>query len=334
MYRQHGKQPKAEHRPLAEDFWRCTAVERHAEEFTDVVTDEICARWQTNRVLRELYLDPAVFAEYEAFRKKFIAAPTAEDTFHIVSPGFQPAIPMTQRHSNQSQLRCGRSFSSAFHKTLCLHSLAMAMRTLVIATNSSKALDDGTVDAALDAWDKSTVFIGHRRLELSIATRVRCLETWDFIYHFLLRKLFPPEILDQWVTACSTSFTSRGSESYDLKDFRSYFMDRLRWGLHPHDVVKAITTQAWTIDSTFVTDKHDFMMMRGTFETTVLDPDVWIEDFCRTPLVMQVEPTDRWHKWEEERLYWDDCRLQLGSPFHPDFKWGMLRAWRNLYATP
>ena len=323
MYQQHGTPLEAEHRPLAYDFWRCTSVERYADNFTDAVIDEICTRWQASRVLKDLYLDPAVFAEFEAFRQKFIAASDAWETFHIVSPGFEPVY-LRERHSERPGLVCGRNFGSIFHQTLCLHSLGIAMRTVARATTASKPERMKMRERALCAWSKTYLDIWGQASELTPELQTQCLETWDFIYHFLLRKLFPPNILEEWLTACSDDIYLR-NEFAELNPvpYWCLFMDRLRWGLYPHKVTEAVAARTWEENSTFIIDEHVFMIMRESFDDLENIGVDWEFSFKKASCIPHLQLGGGSYLCEDkEHFWWDSCRIRFGSPFHSDFDWG------------
>ena len=201
MFQQHGKKPTADYRPQKEKFKICQNIKRHVDyEYTDAVIDEISTRWQKTRFLRELYQDSAVFAEFEDFRRRFLSVKTAQETFAIVTPGFQYAISTTQGFGDVGASCCDE-FKVNFHKTLCLHSLAIVTRTLAKATEldtiSRSKMD--IEEIACGAWAKSDLPGVYS--ELCVQLRTRSLETWNFLYHFLLRKLFPPIILDDWIKA-------------------------------------------------------------------------------------------------------------------------------------
>ena len=184
-FEQHGKEPAAEFRPRRALFERCQNTKHHVDEYTDAVIDEICTRWQQTRLLRELYQDPAVFAEFEDFRRHFLTARTAGDTFRIVSPGLHYTISTAQGFGGAGA--SDRDGSSAnFHKTLCLHSLAIATRTLAKTTKLNTINDSkrNIEEIAVSAWAKKElpgVYSG-----LCLRLQIQSLETWDFMYHFLL----------------------------------------------------------------------------------------------------------------------------------------------------
>ena len=114
-------------------------------------------------------------------------------------------------------------------------------------------------------------------------------------------------------------------ETSDTKECWSYFMNLLRWVLHPHDVVEAIVAQAWRADSTFAADQHIFTIIRGTFDYGVSDLSDWDRYRQRASCIAGLGVKDKESlRDEDERSWWDQCRMQHGSPFHLDFDWNAL----------
>lgn len=321
MYQQYGKEPTAERRPPKKDFLRCENTKRHVDEYTDVVINEICTRWQKIRFLRELYQDSAVFAEFEDFRCHFLTARTVRDTYSIVSPGFQHNVSTTQAFSGTSD-SYGDYFWANLHKTLCLHSLAIATRKLAKATeldglNVSKADIELT---ACYAWAKEKLPGVYS--VLSPELRIQALETWDFIYYFLLRKLVPPKILSDWIMACPEDSLLQecdGSPAFDHSERWSYFMNLFRWILHPKDVVAAIAAKAWEPESSFAPDKERFMAMRGAFDEEAVGDMDWYTFHKRQWCVNALGRGDCEPPGDERSSWWDQHRMRNGSPFHLSF---------------
>ena len=338
MYQQHGKEPPAKFRPKVEAFRSCTTAQRHPAAFTETVINDICTRWQATRMLRELYLDPAITVEFRAFRTSLRSASNTWSTFEIVSPGFEPGLGY---RCERGQSQYGAQFNSLFHKAICLHSLSIAMRTVAGVTHRSWQWKKAEIlFAANNAWTKKNFTIGGHAYKPSLETKAQCLEIWDFIYNFLCRKLFPPDAMSEWINACMPSLAESIShvpvykelvDAMPTEPFWGYFINHLRLVLHPQDIVGAIASKTWSTDSTFTTDKHEFMVLRGSFDIGALPLIVsisWSSWFDRFQMVQHLgageEPRFR---GEESPLWWDDCREELGSPFHPDFDWGALISW-------
>ena len=135
MYQQYGKEPAEEYRPSKSIFASCQNVKRQSEEYTELIVNEICVRWQTTRLLHSLYHDPNVVADFNDFRRYLPTVETGNDTFRIVSPGGFPAMSAAQKLEGHSP-DYGENSRVNFHKSLCLQSMAIATRTLAIAIHS------------------------------------------------------------------------------------------------------------------------------------------------------------------------------------------------------
>ena len=299
----------------------------------DVVL-EICTRWQKTRILFELYQHPILFAEFEKFRHHFPTADTAEKTFSIVDPGFEGIIPTTQ-YLQDSTASYGNDFKSKFHRTLCLHSLAITTRKLAKATASTTVPKDDIVQIACNAWAKEEV--PGLYSNLSTKTLTETLETWDFIYHFLLRKTFPPNVLTDWIMACADDDVMlqdhEGKLVEDINGRWPYLMNLFRWTLHPQDVALAIAAEPWKPTSSFAPDKPKFLADKGAYDDGAIDDMDWYTFHERQISVDTLGMGDTRSAAQEERSQWDRYRMTSGSPFNLNFDWSELERFRSQFQS-
>ena len=337
MYEQHGPDPRSEHRPHKDVFDACLSATRSPETLTVGVIDEICGRWQKTRILRELYTDAKVFADFEWYREEFIEVASAlrtlpESVFDpgtvtmgLVTPGFGRVIDLNLPKERTSLDVWEEDFTARFHRSLCLHSIAISSRMIVKAVAEDPENDAADIfDKACDAWAKDRVTSGDNDINPTLADKVDSLETWDFIYNFLLRKLFPLSVMSDWIMACKSDPILQDVHGEVVPtQVCDRFLDALRHALHPEDMVDAIVGQAWKRRSGFGGDKYRYMAIRGNF------------DWAATGLVdfhtfhsrkVMVESLNIWDVagcgCDENSVYpWDRFRHQHGSPFDPNFDW-------------
>lgn len=329
MYAQNGNEPDASQRPHFEQYDECKNFEDHVEVLTSDIVDNVCARWKATRQLQTLYLDTEIFDEFEVWREAYLAETDMEQTFTLVEPGLRPNFQRTHR-SRMGDNLLGGDFTSSFHRAVTLHSLAIAERTFAKAIGIDNEEADSGFGASM-VWDKRQLFLGGdmdpRDKYPTLETKVRCLEAWDFMYEFLLRKLLPTNVLNTWIMACS--------EHYDIDDDvadngeigpRSWnaFMDSMREILHPQDIVEAITMRAWEPDSAYGGDKLQFMIQRGAFDHKERwMPDQGLRWSIIDELRFGMDTGDSAGYW----TWWDQCRQQLGTPFAAGFDWATIANW-------
>lgn len=327
-------------RPSTGEFLSCMKVGDRKNEYTDAIIGEICKRWQDHRMLRALYLEPSTFQEFEVFRRKFLLAKQFKDTFSIVEIGLAPNTSKAQKRPQRPNLLYGPGFSTSFHQSLCLHFLATATRNVAgaIAKPDDIENDDGVALQAYDnmlyitdsLWAKDEV-TGNCSFTPSLQVKIQCLEIWVFLYHFLLRKLFPITVLDEWINETDRNVTGYGQKR-QCKKYRASFMYSLRRFLHPHDVLQAVFTQAWREDSTFDLgwDQRPIMMAEDDFSIPpALRPTSHCFRACYIPELGLTGALCGHGRSEEKRSWWDVCRDDLGSPFNRDFDWDGLKDWNR-----
>lgn len=131
IYLQHGQWPDAKHRPLVETFLKYCADGFHPNDLNDGVIDGICKRWQATREIRELYLNPAVFVEFETFRERFLLSSKTKRHFldcHSWPPP-EPSYKETSDIKHEIQLR--------FPQGPLPNSLAISPRTIADVIKSN-----------------------------------------------------------------------------------------------------------------------------------------------------------------------------------------------------
>ena len=294
----------------------------HAVSSEDV--DAIALRWRQMGYLRDLYLDDVLSKEFDLFRARFVVDLPEADRKVIVQPG------LVASSTSSSRLQCSRQythgFKAGFYQSLCLHSMAIATRQLAkIAPDISEELTRHPFESFIlniyDLWIKQSVVLGGINVLLDWDVKLYCLEVFDFLYMFLLRKIFPFEMLDAWKREDAdvypydrdgfTADPSRTDEWYSL-------LEQSRWVLKPHDIFELIKHQAWRADAAFPQSKSMYMRVRGMFDLThegdldfhsFHNRSQMVEEICTQWAADPAEP--------EEPCCWDHMRVEHGSPFLP-----------------
>lgn len=279
--------------------------------------DAITLRWRQMGYLRDLYLDDLLSKECDSFRTRFAAELPRTDRMEIVEPG------LITSSTSSSRFNCGRQyihgFKAQFYQSLCLHSMAIATLQLakVAPTISGEETRDRfeTFIANMhDLWSKQCVVLGGMTIVLGWDVKLYCLEVFDFLYMFLLRKIVPFEMLDAWVKE------DRDRYPYDRWISEDYcytsFLDNCRSVLTPHDIFELIKDQAWRADATFPHSKSMYMEVRGMFDpgqnrnlNLTGSRAQMLEAICKE------RSLDSWLLGGPS--WWDPVRVVYGSPFLP-----------------
>ncbi|KAM0805856.1 hypothetical protein BDR22DRAFT_189092 [Usnea florida] len=290
----------------------------HAVSNEDV--DAITLRWREMGYLRDLYLDDLLSKEFDLFRTRFATKMPSADRMGIVQPGL-----MTSSTSS-SRFKCSREythgFKGQFYQSLCLHSMAIA--TLQLAAVVPEFSEEVTRDHhetfvtnAYDLWSKQSVVLGGMKILLGWDVKLYCLEIFDFLYMFLLRKIFPFEMLEAWIGSDAHRYPfDIPNEPRSMQEWYD-FLDTCRFFLTPHDIFDLIKHQAWRAYAAFPQSKSMYMRVRGMFNHQI---QILSEDFISMDIrdhmleaICKERPTDSEH--QEEPSWWDPVRVVYGSPF-------------------
>ena len=286
--------------------------------------DAIALRWRQMGFLRDLYLDDLLSKEFDLFRTRFATKLPRADRMMIVQPGLMTSSTSSSRFKCSRQYTHG--FKAQFYQSLCLHSMAIA--TLQLAKVAPDFSGEATrepyetfIGNVYDLWSKQSVVLRSMKILLGWDVKLHCLEVFDFLYMFLLRKIVPSEMLDAWIEEDADQYP------YDRYGFRDdpsridewhNLLENCRWVLTPHDIFYLIKHQAWRTDATFPQSKSMYMRERGMFDLgnygdqdfhTFHNRAQMLEAICRERPADSAQP--------EKPSWWDPVRAVYGSPFLP-----------------
>lgn len=219
---------------------------------TDEIIGEIVSRWRQSRLLRQLYLDDVVAKEFQHFRVRFAAKLSAESRAAIVEPGLMKSSQPHQSH------HFGHDFKARFHKSLCLHSMAIANRDIgkAVAVNESllhphdyKDCSDRISTNVCNLWSKNSVIVGGEKRPLSLDTRFDCLEVFDFLYLFLLKKIVSRDRFEEWLVDDLGEWPYPPMSDDNNINSWHFWLQRCRRTLQPHDLLDLIEHQAWAAEA-------------------------------------------------------------------------------------
>lgn len=291
---------------------------------TDEAIGKIALRWRQLRLLRQLYLDDVVAQEFRHFRAQFALVPSAQARAAIVEPGVVKSSQSKQSH------HFGLDFKARFHKSLCLHSMAIASRNIAKAgvldpsrppyPHHLKDLSDQTTTDVCELWTKTSVVIGGEKRSLSLETRLDCLEVFDFLYLFLLKKVIPFDRLEDWLRRASEDWPYAWMSDESNGPWY-YFLNHCRWTLQPLDLVDLIKNQAWTADAFYPQDKIEYIRVRSFFDLGTAYEGDWYSGLERFSMVHALLPGSTHYLYEntEDGCWWDMVRLDIGPPFQPEY---------------
>lgn len=282
----------------------------------DDVIGNIASRWWQSRMLRQLYLDDVVDKEFQHFRSQFTSKLSAEARAAIIKPGLMRSRRPKEIH------HFGLDFKARFHKSICLHSMAIASRSFAkvaaIEEHPREFFDRISVDVR-QMWSKKSVVIGGERRPISLDGRLDCLEVFDFLYGFLLKKAVPLDRLEDWIGKDAEHRPYRPLRHEDNEKWYDLLTD-CGWALQPFDLVDLIKHQAWAVDASYPQDKINYMRVRSVFDRVAYNDSqsYSLARFCMGLALLREGPPYEYYI-PEECCWWDLVRLELGSPFQPEF---------------
>ena len=297
---------------------------------TDGDVDAITLRWRRMGFLRDLYLDDILYKEFELFRSLFAATLPEEVRKLLVEPGLVRSSTAQCRLMQSRQY--GHGFKARFYKSLCVHSIAIATLQLTKIPPESNSFQvrnryETFIDDFLSTWIKHRITLRGKTITTNWEVKLDCLEVFDFLYLFLLRKVLPFESLDSWTYKDATTWPyiggtleRPGRSEADPGRIKEWYnlLERSRWVLSPRDIFDLIKHEVWYTDSTFPWDKSTYMRDRGMFHLTVSDGPEFSSMYTRILMVNQFisKPYEQCTETEQP-CWWDRVRVKCGSPFLP-----------------
>jgi len=290
----------------------------------------IATRWSRLRVLRDLYLNEQIYQEFTQFRAQNAETMEDEERLHLTRPGIHlPRDASNQPH--QSPLIV-KDFTSRFHKCLCLVHIGLVSRHLGFM--SINGTNDEPWELANDAWEKTAISCNGERYPLSVKDRAQCLEIYEFIYLFLLRKVLTPARSRDWIEACGESRWPV-DRWYDWSP-SSYFelLGHCLWVLDPPDVLDMIHHEAWSEKVSYPLNLTLYMRERGMLDLGSDNHD-WFSCFRYEDMLLRLHdgyhsnvPGANSRQWLEARAlaWWRHSRKLHGSPFNASFPSSKRRA--------
>ena len=245
-------------RPEEEVFLDCVNAPRSAKTLSDRMLDEICYRWQKTRLFRNFQLESqCLHHEYELLRSVSSIFLSDDDSHRTAHTDFHISSINIER--SQVTEPFGGSFIERFHKALCLQSIANISRRLCMATKSTDGDMPRTGMLPFEYWSSEGHFTicGHQ-VYPSVQDKVEQLEIMDLIFYFMLGKLLPARVIDNWIHQCRETWLIEGSDSpeYEASEFdRMVFLDYLRLHLSPEDIADMVSNRSWETGSNYPLDK-------------------------------------------------------------------------------
>lgn len=326
QYRELGKVLPDDVRPKAEEGLAYLSTKVDKKSLKDADFQEIIERWRTFSFLRDLYTDRDLFKEYEGFRQCSSVWPKLSPELGI--PLMEPADARGGvKTSNTKHDRVfDPDFKGNFHKSVVLHSMAMECLQFArrgidmpfdLKDDYSDALKFEHVVIAL--WVRFGIpsyggsggrFVGGRLL-----TEIHGLETFDFLYTFLLPKILPFERLASWTGSDASEYPYAGLQVDQRSGSEQWqaFLDLSRWVLRPQDLVELIENRAWT--GAYPADKSMYMQTRGMFERG--DSSWDCRSACNRRMMVEClrDSPGSVLRGAEENCWWDHLRVHCGSIF-------------------
>ena len=316
-----------EHRPKAEEGLACIFTKLDRKDLKDADFREIIKRWRTFSFLRDLYTDRDLFEEYESFRECSSIWPnlSPETGIHLMEPADAGGGVKTSNTNHDRVVDSG--FKGNFHKSVVLHSMAMeclqfARRAIDMPYDVER--EDGSnakkfEEVIIGLWLKIGIIShsgsGGRSWGQTLLTKLQCLETFDFLYTFLLPKILPYERLASWTGNDATVFPYTDLQIYQRSGSEQWqaFLDLSRWVLRPQDLVELIENRAWT--GAYPADKSMYMQTRGMFERGESRDDCRM--ICNRRLMVKYLRKNPWFvlSGAEDHCWWDHLRVHCGSIF-------------------
>lgn len=336
-YRNFGKQ-MGNNRPPLVAYTSVLGLEDSKKDLSGELIQDIISRWKHFSFLRGLYVDGLISCDFEVSRAYFDSE-LLWDTRESVTEMTDASI--KRSHFNHGQFEQNRhfgpDFKARFHKSLCLHSMAIlglrfgkASRDQppdhgVRPTNKSQKVAANVKDSIEDLWRKKSIIAGGKTTVLNGDTKIECLEVFDFLYPFLLKKILPYERLASWARGNAGDYPYHwiieemgGADPFTIEEWYN-FLSCCCGVLEPHDLAELIDNRAWVGDDTFPPDKSMYMQIRGMFEGEGPGDAGWDIPFSRTGMMRELQYDAMFDKAGAREIFqWDELRLRLGSPFLPD----------------
>lgn len=324
LYRNLGRQLPDAHKPSIRVFETCLRTEDNKKGSTDEEIQKIVLRWKRFSFLRGLYVDDNISHEFDRFRTAFASDLTPDERATMVLPGLNSGSIKTS-HVNRVQFiqnsRFASDFKACFHKTLCLHSMAVTgVHFAKISTDEESEQEDPDVAEMIDhLWIKEDVLAGGKKTDLDLDSQLDGVEVYDFLYMFLLRKILPYYNLASWTGHDAGQYPFiTWSDQLDPSDWY-WFLRQCRQVLQPDDLVGLIENGAWRGPSSGPLNKSMYLRVRGVFEQGYENELGFDFDtaFDRSTMVkaLFVSFRDVWMTRDDDPCVWDHVRLRLGSPF-------------------
>lgn len=319
-----------EHRPKSKEGIACLSTKVNIKALDDVDIREIIKRWRKFSFLRELYMNGDLFREYEDFRQRSLirANLSAGTGIPLMEPGDARGGIKTAQTKQDRLFIPG--FKRRFHRGIVQH--AVAIGCLQFARRAiDLPLAPADFDPAADSdaqnfktlvtslWSKHAVEYCDEFnclfTEILLHSKIDFLETFDFLYVFLLPKILPFEGLASWTRNITGEYPytdNAAKQQFTIEEWQA-FLDLSRWVLQPHDLVELIEKRAWT--GTYPADKSMYMQTRGMFERGESIDDSRV--ICgRKQMVTDLRDSSGFVlKDAEDQCWWDHIRVRCGSIF-------------------
>ena len=333
VYRVSGNDLPEEKRPKGHVLVKCLESKRTHGRLAETSITDIALRWQQLRYLRELYLDDLLSKEFDLFRSRFASESLSEETRAAI---YEPGIIKSSDTMSRLERSRGfdRNFKARFHKSLCLHSIAIISRSIAetsrdqLISSPSHTPRDEDIDEDAAQVIADTVGVLWDKGSLDLGSKLDCLEVFDFLYIFLMRKLLPLEQLNSWTEENLDDWPyERVEHETEIESWYS-FIGHAEWHLQPVDIVDLIKERAIS-GASYPRDKSLHMRVRGMFDVGDGGGMDWYTGFERDSMVdalrsglriQQFENIDRWYRWWDRPRWWDQVRLRSGRPFEVGFQ--------------
>ena len=331
---------------------RCHDTTWAEERLAPEVIERVAESWSQSKYLQRLYRDETIGEEYEMFRREYWEKSRhpyqsvkvqetwmrPEDILGRIGHLLQPGISSRCFRLSESLEVCP-DFKERFHQAICLHSIAVASRAVALASkveghphpddDSKRSSFSKSVKRIAPLWSKSEIAINGHCTTLAWGTKLDCLEVWDFIYLFLLRKVIPIESLHSWVESnppIAPLDTWTWTTGYPGEEISGWYtlLNAAIWFFQPHDIFDLLK-HAKKYD--YPPDKNMYLKTHGIEQKYGLHAtELWYAKFKRPAMIRSFEP-----KWCPEYRIQDSCaydyyRTLSRSPFDVDYDKEILGA--------
>lgn len=272
-------------------------------------------RWKQFKVLRRLYVE--LLPDFD-----FSHIPGEEG----IKPLWDGALPLQtdslQARTPVAATELGETFKARFHKALSLHTIAMTLRQLGFAAQYKRhdTRNPGQLaqTIACTAWEKGPLAFEEVTIDVTKMEQIEGLEVFDFLYGFLLPKIFSRDTFLSWNSPFYTTALARDSTEFRTQAFREAYF-------YPSDIADLINHNIWEKDSKYPEDKAAYLKNLGCLENlTVTGGFDWWVPFSRKPMLMGAVGAEMFVEILKGDIVWrwyDDLRIKNGSPFELDSSW-------------